>query len=308
MEVLSYLRDQLQTVCNIYEGSGYKLHVVCDACNPEEHHLVDLEKCLKKDVITCGTDTSMNTAHIKRYFSTGVVEASISNQGNCDESECATLSHQRLPSEESEANEAKQPVPVTETKPKSEPGSVPRTNEEHEPVPVHVPSPGHQDLSDNDFRQMIKDFAQLYDENELLNRLKVLFIEMLDDVEAVKKVTTTIELLTLLSAKGLLSRTNLSLLYDAIKVTQQFGFQSVIQEKLSSIKRKRRTVAFSGHTIKIFNLGKSLSSDSDITTLDILYNFHVLKKYADRCSLILDLESQGLLSEDKLESIKKDVL
>ncbi|XP_071960376.1 uncharacterized protein [Antedon mediterranea] len=78
MKVLDYLRDQLKSVCNIYHGIGYNLRVSCGACDPKNHHLVDLEKCLKKDTVPCGTDTSMNTAHIKRYFSTGVVVASSS--------------------------------------------------------------------------------------------------------------------------------------------------------------------------------------------------------------------------------------
>ncbi|XP_071959894.1 uncharacterized protein [Antedon mediterranea] len=67
------------------------------------------------------------------------------DRGNCDESEGAPLSR---PSEESGANQANQLLPVTETKPKSKPDSVPRANEDHEPMPgvapVHVPSTGHQ--------------------------------------------------------------------------------------------------------------------------------------------------------------------
>ncbi|XP_071960455.1 uncharacterized protein [Antedon mediterranea] len=146
MEVLSYLRVQLQTVCNIYERSGYNLRVVCDACNPKEHHLVYLEKCLKNDVVPCGEDTTMNTAHIKRYFSKGVVGASSSTTESEPEADQAKLNlvpreneeHEpvlevvqvRVSSpghQESEANEANQLVPVTETKAESEPGSVPRT-------------------------------------------------------------------------------------------------------------------------------------------------------------------------------------
>ncbi|XP_071959893.1 uncharacterized protein [Antedon mediterranea] len=104
-EVLNYLKDQLETVCNIYEGSGYNLRVVCDACNPKNHHLVDLEKCLRNDSVPCGRHSAMSTAHIKRLF---------------------------LKESEPEADQAKQLVP--ETKPKSTLSLVPRENEEHEPV------------------------------------------------------------------------------------------------------------------------------------------------------------------------------
>ncbi|XP_071959885.1 uncharacterized protein [Antedon mediterranea] len=245
MKVLSYLKDQLQTVCNIYEGSGYKLRVVCDACNPKEHHLVDLEKCLKNDVVPCGTDTSMNTAHIKRYFSKGVVGASSS----------------------------------------------------------------YPDLSEDEFKQLITEFAQWYDERGLLNRLKVLFKEMLGDFEALNRVTSTFDLLALLTDSGLLSRQKMSVLYDTIQITKQNGFEDMVKNKLPFFQsfKTQTTLSFSPHTINLFNLGKSLS-DLDMKTLDGRFNFPVLKKYDDRWSLILDLESRGLLSEDKLESVEKDVL
>ncbi|XP_071949160.1 uncharacterized protein [Antedon mediterranea] len=129
---------------------------------------------------------------------------------------------------------------------------------------------------------------------------------MVDDIEELKRVTSTTELLALLSANGQLSQTNLSVLYDAIKVTKQFGFQSVNREKLHPFKniKKRKVASFSAHTKKIFNLGKSIS-DSDVKTLDGRYNFPVLKGYTDSWSLILDFVPRGLLSKDKIKSVKK---
>ncbi|XP_071948782.1 uncharacterized protein [Antedon mediterranea] len=70
MEVLSYLKEQLKTVCNIYEGIGYNLRVLCTACNPDEHHLIDLDECLKNDFVPCGRRIkAMDTARIKHLFS-----------------------------------------------------------------------------------------------------------------------------------------------------------------------------------------------------------------------------------------------
>ncbi|XP_071947014.1 uncharacterized protein [Antedon mediterranea] len=161
------------------------------------------------------------------------------------------------------------------------------------------------DLSEDDFRQLIADFVQWYDERGLLTKLKVLCIYILGDIQALNRVTSTFELLDLLTKPGHLSRTNFSILYDTLKVTNQLGFESPVTKKLPLFKdiKNRDPVSFSPHTIKIFNLGKDLS-DSDVKTLDGRYNFPVLKKYADSWSLILDFEPRGLLSEDKLEEVK----
>ncbi|XP_071944296.1 uncharacterized protein [Antedon mediterranea] len=131
-----------------------------------------------------------------------------------------------------------------------------------------------QDFSEDNFKQLIADFSQWFDDRGLLNRLQVLCIEIVDDIQELKRVTSTIKLLALLTAYEQLSQTNLSVLYDAIKVTEQFGFQSVIKEKLPAFKniKKRKVASFSPRTREIFNLGKSLS-DSEIKTLDGRYNF-----------------------------------
>ncbi|XP_071964213.1 uncharacterized protein [Antedon mediterranea] len=71
IEVLNYLQEQLKTVCNIYKGIGYNLRVLCTACEPYEHHLIDLDKCLQNDSVPCGRKKAMDTAHIKHFFSTG---------------------------------------------------------------------------------------------------------------------------------------------------------------------------------------------------------------------------------------------
>ncbi|XP_033106044.1 uncharacterized protein LOC117108191 [Anneissia japonica] len=68
IEILDYLRDQLKTVYGTTEGIGYKLRVLCSACQPtQKPHLHDLEDCLKKK-IRCGRK-AMNTSRLKRLFS-----------------------------------------------------------------------------------------------------------------------------------------------------------------------------------------------------------------------------------------------
>ncbi|XP_071947399.1 uncharacterized protein [Antedon mediterranea] len=214
-----------------------------------------------------------------------------------DQNEGASSSHQSQPREDE----------IGRTKRKRrKPGQGSSDKDQNEGTSSSHQSTQREDFSEDDFRQLITDFAQWFDERGLLNRLQVLFIEIVGDVEAVKKVTSTIKLLALLTANGKLSQTNLSVLYDAIKVTEQFGFESTITEKLPAFKdiKEHEVVSFPAHTLTIFKLGKSLS-DSDKETLDGRYNFPVLKGYTDSWSLILDFVPRGLLSEDKIKSVKK---
>ncbi|XP_071948407.1 uncharacterized protein [Antedon mediterranea] len=180
-----------------------------------------------------------------------------------------------------------------------------READEKDGTSLNHQSQPSENISKDDFNLLILDFAQYYDERKLFNRLQVLFIEMIDDVEELKRVTSTTELLALLDGCGLISRTNLSLLYDTLKITRQFGFESTITEKLPAFKdiENRKVTTFSPHTIEMYNLGKSLS-DPKIKTLDQRYNYPVLKRYTDSWDLILDFVPRGLLNKDKIGEVK----
>ncbi|XP_071947170.1 uncharacterized protein [Antedon mediterranea] len=162
------------------------------------------------------------------------------------------------------------------------------------------------EISYDDYRKFITDFEQWYGQRELLNRLQVLLLEHFPKDEALQTVPGTLELLRLLTDKGLLNRTNHSVLYDAIKVTEQFGFKPKIIEKLPAFKdiKNRKVVTFSEHTLAIFDLGKYLNA-AKIKKLDGRYNFPVLKKYPDSWSLILDFVPRGLLDKDKMDEVNE---
>ncbi|XP_071947006.1 uncharacterized protein [Antedon mediterranea] len=161
------------------------------------------------------------------------------------------------------------------------------------------------DFSDEDFRCLIADFAQWYDQRGLLNQLKLLFIDKLDR-QVLEKFSSTIELLNSLHSRGLFSQRNPSVLYDAIQLTEQFDLEPTLKEKLPDFNDigERKIVSFSPHTINIVHFGQKLG-DSEINILDRRYNFPVVKKYTDRWSLILDFENRGLLKEEKIEKINK---
>ncbi|XP_071944718.1 uncharacterized protein [Antedon mediterranea] len=77
IEVLGYLKHQLQNVLVTSETVGYNLCVLCTACNPaEKPHLHGLKRCLEQDFdgVKCG-DKLMDTTRLKNLFSEDTPDA-----------------------------------------------------------------------------------------------------------------------------------------------------------------------------------------------------------------------------------------
>ncbi|XP_071944723.1 uncharacterized protein [Antedon mediterranea] len=77
IEVLGYLKHQLQNVLVTSETVGYNLCVLCTACNPaEKPHLHGLKRCLEQDFdgVKCG-DKLMDTTRLKSLFSEDTPDA-----------------------------------------------------------------------------------------------------------------------------------------------------------------------------------------------------------------------------------------
>ncbi|XP_071965210.1 uncharacterized protein [Antedon mediterranea] len=164
----------------------------------------------------------------------------------------------------------------------------------------------NQDLSEDEFRQLIVDFATWYDGLRYLGMLKVLYKDIVDDNQTLERATNVTELLSHLVGPAQLNRTNLTLLYDTVKITKQSGFKSRIKEKLYHFKNidKVHVTSFTKHRINILNFGKVLT-DANINTFDTICNFPGLKQYKDSWSLITDLEKQGKLKEDNVEAFRQ---
>ncbi|XP_071964168.1 uncharacterized protein [Antedon mediterranea] len=179
-------------------------------------------------------------------------------------------------------------------------------DDKDEAVPLSSPIQPCKDLSQEDFRQLIVDFAQWFDGFNLLGMLRVLFKDIMDDVHTLENANSAMDLLSHLVASGELSRRKLSLLCDTIKITKQFGFESTSMNQLPSFQniKEREVSSFTKYRIKLVNLGKVLTKEN-IATLDGTYNFPLTKKYKDSWILILDLELQGKLSKDKMKSLIK---
>ncbi|XP_033112565.1 uncharacterized protein LOC117113365 isoform X2 [Anneissia japonica] len=157
-------------------------------------------------------------------------------------------------------------------------------------------------LSKRDFSQLLVDFSSWYDGLGYINMLKVLYNNR-DHVPIynnLNEATKVMPLLSMLIGSGSLSLTDLTILYDTIKVTGQFGFKSrIVLPTLQTIK-EHEVSKFSWYRQFLLKLGMTLT-DNDIVALDVRYNMPVLKNYKDSWHLILDLEQRNELCEEKID-------
>ncbi|XP_033116430.1 uncharacterized protein LOC117116480 [Anneissia japonica] len=172
------------------------------------------------------------------------------------------------------------------------------------PRNTHSPRQSDEGISEGIFRQLLVDFAKWYDGLGYINMLKVLYKDHVPIYNELNEATEVMSLLRMLIASGNLSSKNLTILYDTIIVTGQFGFKSIsLLPSFQSIK-EREVFTFTRHRQKLMRLGMTMTTD-DIRTLDGLYNMPLLKNYRDSWSLILDLEQRKELCGGKLDEFTK---
>ncbi|XP_033122414.1 uncharacterized protein LOC117121356 [Anneissia japonica] len=155
------------------------------------------------------------------------------------------------------------------------------------------------ELSESHFNQLLVDFSRWYDGLGHINMLKVLYNNR-DHVPIYNKLseaTKVMPLLSMLIGSGNLSQTNLTILYDTIKATGQFGFNSKTVP-LQRI-REHKVSIFTWYRQFLLKLGMHLTKE-DIAEIDGRYNMPVLKNYDDSWQLILDLEQRKELCEEKI--------
>ncbi|XP_071948801.1 uncharacterized protein [Antedon mediterranea] len=135
-----------------------------------------------------------------------------------------------------------------------------------------------------------------YDEHDLLRQLKVLYQDLIA-ASKIDSATKTIHLLQELRANGRLSSDNRILLYDTIKVTEQFG---VIDRLKHSFLEVQEITKFTRYRLQIVAFGNGLRQ-ADVDRIDALYNGSALKNYKDAWSMILDFEQRKIICEEKIE-------
>ncbi|XP_033098608.1 uncharacterized protein LOC117102456 [Anneissia japonica] len=157
-------------------------------------------------------------------------------------------------------------------------------------------------ISDEDYRQLLHDISEWYDGIGSISMLKVLYRDHVTDVSTLDKANKMRDLLDNLHASGNLSPTDLSILYDTINITKQFGFKPKNEDLLPLFQNvKNLTVSkFTSYRQKLVKLGRTLNEE-DVATLNGSFNT-LLKKYEDRWHLIRDLEHRKVICEENMKA------
>ncbi|XP_071960745.1 uncharacterized protein [Antedon mediterranea] len=295
-KVLNYLRNQLKTVCNIYEGSGYNLRVLCDACNPNDHHLIDLEKCLTNDTVQCNRMKSMDTTHIRHCF----LSEPVSMPSQAHES-VPQLVPTPVPEPvivpDSELSQTIEPVV-------SNAGSIEK--KVHEGASFDHRSHTSKESAEKEFQTMLLQVSTWCDHHDLLHKLKVLCNDMITDFSDLQNAGSTIELFNVLKRCGHLTVTNFKVLIDAINVTGSNGVLEVNKLLKDTYDEDDHYVnSFSPYRQRLIKFGKALSEDN-ITTLTHLKGFSK-KQRKNQWTMILDLERRRIITEEGLPSFINDL-
>ncbi|XP_033108926.1 uncharacterized protein LOC117110342 isoform X9 [Anneissia japonica] len=159
-----------------------------------------------------------------------------------------------------------------------------------------------EEITDDAFRQLLSFFSNWYDQRGWIGMLKVLYRDLFENKFELNKAAKVIDLMNLLIASGDLHSTYLSILYDTINITKQYGLEREIKDNLlPSFPNVRdvMTSKFTPHRQKIMKLGMVLIDD-DIKMISGLYNKP--KKYADTWSLIMDLEHNRIICEGNMDT------
>ncbi|XP_033116424.1 E3 ubiquitin-protein ligase TRIM71-like [Anneissia japonica] len=113
------------------------------------------------------------------------------------------------------------------------------------------------EINDDVFRQLLTVISEWYDQMGYINMLKVLYRDLLKNNYELNKATKVMDLMNLLIASGDLHSTHLSLLYDTINITKQYGLERKIQDVLPvyQIGKVVEISEFTHHRRKVMKLG-----------------------------------------------------
>ncbi|XP_071956065.1 uncharacterized protein [Antedon mediterranea] len=157
-------------------------------------------------------------------------------------------------------------------------------------------------VTDEQFKNVLSEVSLWYDRRPYINWLKVLYQDHVASNFELDNATKMIELLNLLIDSGDLSPSNLTLIYDTIKATKQFGLVEKLKRLIPSCPNVRDIVLskFSCHRQQVVMLGMVLRQ-ADVAKISECYNDPV-KEYVDVWNLIMDLEHRRVICEGKMES------
>ncbi|XP_033110065.1 uncharacterized protein LOC117111263 [Anneissia japonica] len=161
------------------------------------------------------------------------------------------------------------------------------------------------EISKDSFNKLLSVFSKFYNNNsKYINMLKVLYSDHIISRSELSEADSALDLLNLLKIYGSLSRKNITILYDTIKVTKHFGLKEEIQEQVPKCRcpdlKEIVITEFTAHRQKLIKLGHELSP-VDRKSICGLYN--ISGEYKDNWSLIMVLENKLHIC-DKDEKMK----
>ncbi|XP_033102165.1 uncharacterized protein LOC117105206 [Anneissia japonica] len=166
-----------------------------------------------------------------------------------------------------------------------------------------------KEVADANFGGLKLEVSKWFDKQKNgLSMLKVLYRDHVKDTLALHECSKTMEIIELLVGAGDLTPTNLTLLYETIKLTGQFHLAQLIKDRHPSFPipediRNIKIQKFKPHRQRLLNLGMALDLD-EIKQIRGLYS--VAEKHAaDSWTLIMDLEQKMIICEEKMMAFIK---
>ncbi|XP_071945477.1 uncharacterized protein [Antedon mediterranea] len=162
-------------------------------------------------------------------------------------------------------------------------------------------------IPEKDFRFLKITVSEYFDARGLLVMLKVLFKDHVKESK-LSGITKTIELLNALESSGAFSYQDLTLLHDAIKLTDEFSLETELKGKIPSfplVDKQTPFTKFTAYRQKLLKFGHCLASN-DVSKIDASCNTP-LKNYTDSWAMIRDLEHKQVITPTKMADFIKEL-
>ncbi|XP_033105010.1 uncharacterized protein LOC117107430, partial [Anneissia japonica] len=163
-----------------------------------------------------------------------------------------------------------------------------------------------QGISEEDFGEILSYMSGWFDRHGYINMLKVLYRDLVTELDKIYAATNAMELFELLRISGHLSPADPTVLYDTIRVTKPFGLEPEIRKLTEKTTFDIRTVVISKITPNRQSLIKFVESltDNDVKKISKLY---CCEQNIDKWGLIVDLEHRGKIFGENVDDFMKQI-
>ncbi|XP_033103043.1 uncharacterized protein LOC117105844 [Anneissia japonica] len=160
-------------------------------------------------------------------------------------------------------------------------------------------------ISDADFRVILKSMSVWYDRHGYINKLKVLYRDLVTEPDKLYAATKVIDLFDLLRTSGHLSPADLKVLYDTINITKPFGLEPEIKRLSMTIEDIRKVIVskFTTNRQSLIKFVESLT-DNDVKKITELFSS---KQKTDRWGLFVDLEHRNKICKENMDEVLRTI-